>query len=253
MHSPLRLYGRSGELAVLDTLSARLRDGDGGALVLTALPGIGRTALLDRAVAAHRERATGPVLTVTAAPAEQRLPHSGLHALLCSAPGPLPLPPDQVLRDGIGPAALLALLRELGADRPLLVCVDDAHLWDAESRAALGFAARRLGAGSRVAVVLGAGDGAGFAGLPALRPGPLDDDAAAALLDRLTDAAGAADHLVDPVVRGELLREAAGNPRLLTGLAGRLTPDQLAGRSALPSPLPGGEDVLDAHAARLGG
>lgn len=253
VHSPLRLYGRSGELAILDTLSARLRNGDGGALALTALPGIGRTALLDGAVAAHRERAVGPVLTATAAPVEQRLPHSGLHALLCSAPGPLPLPPDQVLRDGIGPADLLTLLRELGADRPLMVCVDDAHLWDAESRAALGFAARRLGAGSRVAVVLGAGDGAGFAGLPALRLGPLDDDAAAALLDRLTGAAGAADHPVDPVVRGELLREAAGNPRLLTGLAGRLTPDQLAGRTALPSPLPGGEDVLDAHAARLGG
>ncbi|MEU8696800.1 LuxR family transcriptional regulator [Streptomyces sp. NPDC048680] len=253
VHSPLRLYGRSGELALLEKLSARLRDGDGGALVLTALPGIGRTALLDSAVAAHRERRTGPVLTATAAPAEQRLPHSGLHALLCSAPGPLPLPPDQVLRDGIGPAALLVLLRQLGQERPVLVCVDDAHLWDADSRAALGFAARRLGAGSRVAVLLGAGDGAGFAGLPALRLGPLDDDASAALLDRLTDATGAAYHRVDPVVRGELLREAAGNPRLLTGLAGRLTPDQLAGRTALPSPLPGAEDVLDAHAARLDG
>lgn len=249
VHSPLRLYGRSGELAILETLSARLGDGDGGALVLTALPGTGRTALLAGALAAHRERRTGPVLTATAAPAEQRLPHSGLHALLCSAPGPLPLPPDRVLRDGIGPAALLVLLRRLGAERPLLVCVDDAHLWDADSRAALGFAARRLGAGSRVAVVLGAGGGAEFAGLPALRLGPLDDDAAAALLDRLT---GTADR-VDPVVRAELLREAAGNPRLLTGLSGRLTPDQLAGRTALPSPLPGGEDVLEAHAACLEG
>ncbi|MFF1924385.1 LuxR C-terminal-related transcriptional regulator [Streptomyces sp. NPDC058221] len=255
VHSPLRLYGRSGELAVLDRLSDRLGGGDGGALVLTALPGTGRTALLDSAVAAHRERGTGPVLSATAAPAEQRLPHSGLHALLCSAPGPLPVPPDQVLRDGIGPADLLALLRELGADRPLLVCVDDAHRWDADSRGALVFAARRLGAGSRVAVLLGAGDGAAFAGLPALRLGPLDDAAAAALLDRLTDAtgtAGAADR-VDPVVRGELLRAAAGNPRLLTGLTGRLTPDQLAGRAVLPYPLPGGDDVLEAHAARLDG
>ena len=93
MHSPLRLYGRSGELAILDTLLVRLRNGDGGALVLTALPGVGRTALLDKAVAAHRERRTGPVLSATAAPAEQRLPYSGLHALLCSAPAPLPLPP----------------------------------------------------------------------------------------------------------------------------------------------------------------
>ncbi|MEU9201774.1 LuxR C-terminal-related transcriptional regulator [Streptomyces sp. NPDC048332] len=252
MHSPLRLYGRSGELAILKTLLVRLRNGDGGALVLTALPGVGRTALLDRAVAAHRERPAGPVLSATAAPAEQRLPYSGLHALLCSAPGPLPLPPDRVLRDGITPTELLALLRELGSERPLLVCVDDAHVWDPDSRAALVFAARRLGGGSRVAVVVGAGDETSFAGLPALRLGPLDDDAASALLDRITDAAGVADQ-VDPVVRGELLREAAGNPRLLAGLAARLTPGQLAGRTPPPSPLPGAEDVLDAYAARLDG
>ncbi|MFD8688909.1 LuxR C-terminal-related transcriptional regulator [Streptomyces sp. NPDC059651] len=248
VHSPLRLYGRSGELAILDTLLVRLRNGDGGALVLTALPGIGRTALLDKAVAAHRERLTGPVLTATATPAEQQLPYSGLHALLCSASG-LPLPPDAVLRDGITPAALLVLLRQLGSEQPLLVCVDDAHAWDPDSRAALAFAARRLGAGSRVAVVIGAGDETSFAGLPALRLGPLDDDAAAALLDRITDAADQ----VDPVVRAELLREAAGNPRLLAGLAARLTPDQLAGRTPPPYPLPGAEDVLDAHAARLDG
>ncbi|WP_406097888.1 AAA family ATPase [Streptomyces sp. NBC_01013] len=252
VHSPLRLYGRSGELAILDTLLMRLRDGDGSALVLTALPGVGRSALLDKTVEAHRERRTGPVLTATAAPAEQRLPYSGLHALLCSAPGPLPLPPDRVLRDGITPTELLALLRQLGAEKPLLVCVDDAHAWDPDSRAALVFAARRLGAGSRVAVVVGAGDETSFEGLPALRLGPLDDDAAAALLDRITDATGAADP-VDPVVRGELLRQAAGNPRLLAGLASRLTPDQLAGRTPSPYPLPGAEDVLDAHAARLDG
>ncbi|MEU1467727.1 LuxR family transcriptional regulator [Streptomyces sp. NPDC005761] len=252
VHSPLRLYGRSGELAILDTLLARLHRGDGGSLVLTALPGTGRTALLDSAVAAHRERRAGPVLSATAAPDEQRLPYSGLHALLCSAPGPLPLPPDRVLRDGITPTALLVLLRELGSARPLLVCVDDGHAWDPDSRAALVFAARRLGAGSRVAVVIGSGDETSFAGLPALRLGPLDDDAAAALLDRITDATGVGEQL-DPVVRGELLREAAGNPRLLAGLAARLTPGQLAGRTPPPWPLPGAEDVLDAHAARLDG
>ncbi|WLQ33282.1 AAA family ATPase [Streptomyces castrisilvae] len=250
VHSPPRLYGRGAELAVLDTLLTRLRQGDGGALVLTAPPGTGLTALLDRTAAAHRERHTGPVLWATAAPAEQWLPHSGLHALLCSAPGPLPLDPDRVLRDGLPPAALLALLRRLGAERPLLVCVDDAHAWDPGSRAALAFAARRLGPRSRVAAVIGAGDGAGFAGLPALRLGPLGDEAASALLDRLTEAAGT--DRADPVVRGELLREAAGNPRLLAGLTARLTPAQLAGRTPLPHPLPGGDDVLAAHAARLG-
>ncbi|WP_435886162.1 LuxR C-terminal-related transcriptional regulator [Streptomyces microflavus] len=316
MHSPPRLYGRSGELAILHGMLARLRQGDGGALVLTAPPGLGRTALLREAAAAHRLR--GPVLYANAAPAERALPHSGLHALLCSAPGPPgPCPPS-----GLTPDALLARLRELGRERPLLVCADDAHAWDPASRTALDFAARRLGAGSRVAVLIAADDGPTFTGLPALRLGPLDDDAAAALLDRLTgggegvsggaevsggagDLAGGAEGLargaglpsgaeglaggagvsggaeglargvgvsggaggpgrrphrlsggtdgLDPVVRAELLREAAGNPRLLAGLTGRLTPDQLAGRTPLPCPLPGAEGVLAAYAGRLDG
>ncbi|MEV4878394.1 helix-turn-helix transcriptional regulator [Streptomyces cyaneofuscatus] len=251
VHSPLRLYGRSGELAILDGLLARLRQGDGGALVLTAPPGLGRSALLREAAAAHRPR--GPVLYATASPASPDSPDSpderGLHALLGPAPGPRTS------------EALLARLRELGAERPLLVCADDAHAWDPASRTALGFAARGLGAGSRVAVLITADDGPAFAGLPALRLGPLDDDAAAALLDRLTGGGeGAGSHVqrppgvtegLDPVVRAELLREAAGNPRLLTGLTGRLTPDQLAGRAPLPCPLPGAEGVLAAYADRL--
>lgn len=244
MHSPLRLYGRSGELAVLEGMLARLRQGEGGALVLAAPPGLGRTALLREAAAAHRPR--GPVLYATAVPAERGLPHSGLHALLCSAPSP---PPGPRPPSGLTPDALLARLRELGEQAPLLVCADDAHAWDPASRAALGFAARRLGAGSRVAVLIAADDGPAFAGLPALRLGPLDEDASAALLDRIT---GGTEGL-DPVVRAELLREAAGNPRLLAGLAGRLTPDQLTGRTPLPCPLPGAESVLAAHADRLEG
>nr|WP_202461778.1 LuxR family transcriptional regulator [Streptomyces sp. SID8374] len=309
------MYGRSGELAILEGLLARLRQGDGGALVLAAPPGLGRTALLREAAAAHRPR--GPVLYATAAPAERALPHSGLHALLCSAPLTRPTP-----------ESLLARLRELGAARPLLVCADDAHAWDPASRTALGFAARRLGADSRVAVLITADDGPAFTGLPTLRLGPLDENASSALLDRLTGGgeggvrgagvsggvegpgrgggfaggraglvrgagvsggvegpgrgggfAGGTEGLargagmpdgvevpgrppqrlsgvtggLDPVVRAELLREAAGNPRLLTGLTARLTPDQLAGRTPLPCPLPGAEGVLAAHADRLDG
>ncbi|MFB8104028.1 LuxR C-terminal-related transcriptional regulator [Streptomyces sp. NPDC056007] len=324
VHSPLRLYGRSGELATLEGLLARLGQGDGGALVLSAPPGLGRTALLREAAAAHRPR--GPVLYATAAPAERALPHSGVHALLGSASLTRPTP-----------ESLLARLRELGAARPLLVCADDAHAWDPASRTALGSAARGLGTGSRVAILITADDGPAFAGLPTLRLGPLDEEASSALLERLMGGAegavgggeglgrgagfiggaegfaGGAEGLgrgvglsggaedftgevrgcgvagrlargagegfsggvwpsgiaevpgrrprrlssvtggLDPVVRAELLREAAGNPRLLTGLTARLTPDQLTGRTPLPCPLPGAEGVLAAHADRLDG
>ncbi|GAA3491733.1 helix-turn-helix transcriptional regulator [Streptomyces cremeus] len=249
VRTPLRLYGRGSELAALEALLGRLWTGRGGALVVAAPPGQGRTALLRQAVARHAARCPDAVLDVTAAPAEQRLPHSGLHALLCSAPGPLPLPPEQVLRSGSVPAVLPGLLRELARYRPLLVCVDDAHRWDGASRAALAFAARRLGADSGVAVLISTADETEFAGLPVLRPGPLDDDAASAVLDRFTRGA---DH-VEPAVRGELVREAAGNPSLLAGLLARLTPGQLAGRTPLSYPLPGAESVLQAHAALLDG
>ncbi|MFE3388038.1 helix-turn-helix transcriptional regulator [Streptomyces anulatus] len=306
VRSPLRLYGRDDELATLESLLARLWRGDGGALVLVAPPGLGRTALLRAAVDAHRDR--GPVLYATATPALRAVPCGALHALLGSAHtsvGPPPAAPPPV----IAPDALAGRLRELGAGRPLLVCADDAHTWDPASRTALAFAARGLGAGSRIAVLLSAADTTAFAGLPTLHLAPLDEGAASALLDRLTSgtasgadpgralgatfgaalgaepgstpgtalgaasgaalgsspgtalglspgaALGAASGTegVDPVVRAELLREAAGNPRLLAGLAGRLTPDQLAGRTPLPFPLPGGEAVLAAHAERLDG
>ncbi|MFH9472922.1 AAA family ATPase [Streptomyces anulatus] len=290
VRSPLRLYGRDDELATLEGLLARLWRGDGGAIVLVAPPGLGRTALLRAAVDAHRDR--GPVLYATATSATRAVPCGALHALLGSAHtsvGPSPAAPPPV----IAPDALAGRLRELGAGRPLLVCADDAHTWDPASRTALAFAARGLGAGSRIAVLLSAADGTAFAGLPTLHLAPLGEGAASALLDRLTsgtvsgadpgtaigapfgaalgsppgatlgsppgvavDAApGSAlgAEGVDPVVRAELLREAAGNPRLLAGLAGRLTPDQLAGRTPLPFPLPGGEAVLAAHAERLDG
>ncbi len=258
--------------------------------MLVAPPGLGRTALLRAAVDAHRDR--GPVLYATATPAMCAVPCGALHALLGSAHtsvGPSPTAPPPV----IAPDALAGRLRELGAGRPLLVCADDAHTWDPASRTALAFAARGLGAGSRIAVLLSAADGTAFAGLPTLHLAPLGEGAASALLDRLTSGTasgadpgtafgatpgaalgsppgaalgstpGAAPGAtpgaafgaegVDPVVRAELLREAAGNPRLLAGLACRLTPDQLAGRTPLPFPLPGGEAVLAAHAERLDG
>ncbi|MFC8625408.1 LuxR C-terminal-related transcriptional regulator [Streptomyces anulatus] len=286
VRSPLRLYGRDDELATLEGLLECLWRGDGGALVLVAPPGLGRTALLRAAVDAHRDR--GPVLYATGTPAMRAVPCGALHALLGSAHtsvGPSPAAPPPVM----APDALAGRLRELGAGRPLLVCADDVHTWDPASRTALAFAARGLGAGSRIAVLLSATDGTAFAGLPTLLLAPLDEGAASGLLDLLTSgtASGADSGTalgatpgaafgaalgsppgtalgavpgavlgaegVDPVVRAELLREAAGNPRLLAGLTGRLTPDQLAGRTPLPFPLPGGEAVLAAHAERLDG
>ncbi|WP_344361918.1 LuxR family transcriptional regulator [Streptomyces gobitricini] len=273
-----RLYGRAAELDAVAALSERPLSGRSGVLLVAGEPGLGRTALLDRAV---RDFAAGTVLHTRAAPAERHLALSGLHALLSSAaaldapafgavtPGVLaPGHPAARIPSGDGtapggtarsgtpatglpPTVLLDLLRRTGHRRPVLVCVDDAHLWDPLSRAALGFAARRVDSAPGVALLLSvAGHRAcapDFAGLPLLRLGPLTEHATGALLDDL--ALGAA----DPLVRAELLREAEGNPALLTALAGRLSPAQLSGHAPLPRPLADGPTLTRVVGGRLAG
>ncbi|MGW0908421.1 LuxR C-terminal-related transcriptional regulator [Streptomyces sp. NPDC002853] len=147
----------------------------------------------------------------------------------------------------VQPAAPPAL--PLPQEGPLLVCVDDAHTWPPAARTAFLSDLRRLPAERPVAVLLTVAEHHAMAGelygLATLRLGPLDDTAATALLDRLTRGSA------DPVVGAWLIREAAGNPRLLAAFAAALTPGQLAGRTPLPDPLPGGEDVLHDYAARV--
>ncbi|MFG3509328.1 AAA family ATPase [Streptomyces sp. NPDC047821] len=297
---PARLSGRDAELAAVAALSERVRSGRSGVLLVTGEPGLGRTALLDRAAAGF---GAGTVLHTRAAPAERHLAHSGLHALLGGAPDPAPpadqaavvrapaaasspvraaefpagpaaaaespadpavaaaspavppppvapldVPPADVLRTGLPPTGLLELLRRTGARGPLLVCVDDAHLWDPASRAALGFAARRADAVPSVGLLLSvaahrAAD-PDFTGLPVLRLAPLAEHAMAALLDDLTGAA-------DPLVREELLYAAEGNPALLTALVDRLSAAQLAGRAPLPRPLADGPVLTRVVGGRL--
>ncbi|ORT57179.1 hypothetical protein BKD26_24785 [Streptomyces sp. CB03238] len=243
-----RLFGRDAELDAVAALSGRLLSGRSGVLLLTGEPGLGRTALLDRAV---RDFGAGPVLHTRAAPAERHLPHSGVHALLSTAPLPAGTggPPAALLRTGLPPTGLLDLLRRTWTHRPLLVCVDDAHLWDPPSRAALGFAARRVDSVPAVGLLLsvaahraGAPD---FAGLPLLRLGPLTEHAAGALLNELTGGA------TDPLVREELLYEAEGNPALLTALVDRLSGPQLSGHAPLPRPLADGPALLRVVGGRL--
>ncbi|MGX1542531.1 LuxR C-terminal-related transcriptional regulator [Streptomyces adustus] len=229
---PPRLHGRSAELEAVEALLARLRADRGGALVLTGTPGLGRTALLAQV---RRTFDEGTVWHAGATRAESRIPYGGLHALLSSAAADAPLRALRVLGAGLEPAALLELLGERTSVRPLLVCVDDVHLWDGPSRAALGFVARRLDTARPIGLLLSAAargrpDGE-LAGLPLVRLGPLDPAAADALAEDL--AAGP----LDPAVRRVLVRETVGNPRLLTDALAGLGPRQLGGELPLPRPL----------------
>lgn len=263
---PLRIYGRSAELDAVAALSDRLRAGRGGALLLVAEPGLGRSALLARA--AHEFAAGAGPRPRETAPADCRGAYGGSHALLRAVAGRVDAVPLRLLPapggagqggagqgrgsgagPGPGPVDLPGLLGGLAAGGPLLVCADDVHRWDAESRAALGAAVRRTdpacGVGFLLSAVEHRADDPDFRGVPVVRLGPLEEGAATALLDALTGADA------DPSVRDELLYEAEGNPALLTALVARLTPDQLRGHRLLPRPLTDAAVLLGSVGDRL--
>ncbi|MFI6477031.1 LuxR C-terminal-related transcriptional regulator [Nonomuraea sp. NPDC050663] len=240
MSASSSLYGREREEEALRRLVEGAAAGSGGALLLTGGPGLGRTALLDQAVAmAGRAAPTaGPgflVLRGCGAGDESRLPYAGLHALLHALDGSPALygtpPPGLAL-----PVAVLELLDSL--ERPVLVCVDDVHLLDGPSRQTLFFLARRL-AGRPVAMVLTArGELGPVEGITALDLTPLDSSSSRALLADLVP--GMAED-----VGAALDRAAHGVPLALAELAGSLH------RHPPPEVIPRGGRLWRAHAERL--
>ncbi|NDZ71608.1 LuxR family transcriptional regulator, partial [Streptomyces sp. SID10362] len=121
VRTAVRIHGhgtqRRALRALLDGLPAH-----GGRLLLAGEPGLGRTTLLQWAARSFR---AGPVL------------HLG---------------PDPEATATAG--HLLDTLRAAADGAPLLVCVDDAHLWDAPARSALGRAAEHLDSAGRVGLLL---------------------------------------------------------------------------------------------------
>ncbi|MFF7990483.1 ATP-binding protein [Kitasatospora xanthocidica] len=241
------LYGREDEQAAVDGLLDAARAGRSGVLLLRGEAGIGKTALLDDAVARAGE--TFRVIRAAGVEYEAELPYAGLSLLL--APGldrldALPGPQRRALEaafglaDG-GPAggegvsagrpadrllvglATLALLAELASEQPLLCVLDDAQWLDRASLDAVLLAARRLQA-EGVALLLASrtggpsvGGSAGVPperglGLPELEVTALTRADAARLLARRTGPE------LPAAVRDRLLAEAAGNPLALTEL-----------------------------------
>ncbi|MGC9377317.1 LuxR C-terminal-related transcriptional regulator [Streptomyces sp. MH13] len=204
VRTAVRIHGRSTQRQAVRTLLEGLRT-HSGHLVVAGEPGLGRTTLLDWAARSFR---AGPVLRLGPGP------EGGARAFA---------------------AELLDTLRVAAGEAPVLVCVDDAHLWDAPARNALGRAVEHLRTVGRVGLLLSvAGHRAvdpEYAHLPVVRLHPLAPPEADALLDDVTDGAA------DPGVREELLVEAEGNPALLLALVRRLSPAELRGHRPLPRPL----------------
>jgi hypothetical protein len=259
------LTDRRAECGVLDGLVEAVCAGASRVLVVHGEPGVGKTALLEYLA----DRAAGyRVLRVSGVQWEMELAFAGLHQLcvpLLDRLEVLPGPQREALRTAFGmsegPApdrflvglAVLGLLAEAAAERPMVCLVDDAQWLDRASAQVLAFVARRLGAES-VGLVFSArvADGE-LAELPELEVKGLPERDARALLDAALTGP------IDARVREQIVAETQGNPLALLELPRAAAPAHLAGGFGLPDALAGRiedsfrqrVDALPAQARRL--
>ncbi len=135
------LVGRDAEVARALLVLDRARSGTASTLLVAGDAGIGKTALLNRLMAAATEadavvlRGAGLPLTSLASPFRTL---RGLLQHLPTTTEPPPEPPAEAeggsrLRGGPDPVEFDAWLDDLAADRPVLLAVDDVHWVDTES------------------------------------------------------------------------------------------------------------------------
>jgi DNA-binding CsgD family transcriptional regulator len=199
-----------------DDLFGGLRSVAGQAVLVRGAEGLGKSALLSELRGASGVRLLG----VRGMRAERALPFGALHRLFGAA-----------VSGGEEARRRLSELPE-----PTICWVDDAQWVDAESLAALGFAARRL-AGSTVGMVLASRSGSDE--FECVELAPLTDEAADLLLR---------DRGVPAGVRPQLVELGGGNPADLVALAAQLTPAQAAGREPVSPVL---RERVAGYAARL--
>lgn len=241
------LLGRRAECAAIARLLDAVRNGLGEAMVLTGEPGAGKTHLLDFASEAAGEVT---VIRLAGVESETRLAYRALRRLLLPLSAgfaSLPRRQRQALEAALGldgtassdrflvGLATLTLLSASAQDTPLVCLIDDAHRLDRESVEALAFAARRLHADS-LGMIFAACESPwsrrSLGSLPELPLTGLAAGPARALLE--LGVPGRLDQgVADRIVAGT-----GGNPLALVEMAGRLSPEQLAGVARLPDPLP---------------
>ncbi|MBV8528425.1 MAG: AAA family ATPase [Candidatus Dormibacteraeota bacterium] len=234
---------------------------DGGALVLIGDAGVGKSELLNHANRVA-QGAGALIVRTRGIQYEVDISFAALNQVLLPLLGELPaLPPGH--RDALNVAlglgrgrvpnrlvianALLALLKQASATRPLLLIADDLPWLDRASAAALSFAARRL-SGMPVAF-LGAlryDEETSFdrTGLPELEISPLNDTAARTLVD-------AAFPTLSAPVRTRILGDAQGNPLALLELPAALSHPQRTAEQHLPVALPLSRRLQTVFATRI--
>jgi DNA-binding CsgD family transcriptional regulator len=195
-------------------------------LVVQGEAGIGKTALVDFLVDAASDCR---VLRAAGVESEMELPFAGVHQLcsrLLDGLDRLPAPQAEALGTAFGlragkppdrfliGLAVLTLLSEHAADRPVVCLIDDAQWLDQASAQNLTFVARRLAA-EPVVMVFAARTGEAdqaWVGLPQLTVHGLSETDAADLLESVVTTP------LDKRVRDRILAETRGNPLALLEL-----------------------------------
>ena len=251
------LRGRRDECVVLDRLLDGARGGRSSALVLEGEAGVGKTALLDYAIASATDLR---VLRAVGVESETEIAFAALHQLcapVLDRLDRLPVPQrDAVLttfglRAGAVPdrflvgLAVLSLLSEVADERPLVCVVDDAQWLDRASAQCVAFVARRLLAESVVMLFAARVRGDLLTGLPGLVVGGLRGADARSLLVSVIPGR------LDEGVADELLAETRGNPLALLELPRGLSAAQLAGGFGLPGALSLSGRIEESFVSRL--
>lgn len=252
------MLDREAERSAIDDVLGSVRDGFSATLVIRGCIGFGKTSLLGYAAdAASDMRICG----VTGIESETGLEFAALHQLLIpflSGIGDLPGPQRLALQVAFGMAegppadlflvglAALTLLARTAEEQPVLCLIDDGQWLDTESARALAFVARRLYADS-VGVVIAVTEPAAdaFEQLPALRLVGLPPAEARQLLQSVATSP------VDDRVVNRILAHTERNPLALIEIGTDYSAAELAGRAALPEPLPVGRRLADRVAHRV--
>ena len=262
------LVGRDPELATIDRFLRSVGEGY-QAVVFRGGAGYGKSALLEETVA--RARAAGfRALTARPAETEAELPFGVLAELLepvgmseLDLPAPQARALDVALRrvdpdearpvDPLGLSlAVVAALRELAKEEPLLVALDDLQWCDPPSLRTLEFALRRVESEQiGLAAGLRSGDGpeiqvpAANGHLTAVEVGPLDAEAFEAVVRR-------GNRLPRPVLR-QLYVACDGNPLFGKEVAALLAEHGLPDDPAALIPVPpSASDAIGRRVAKLG-
>src|SRR5258708_35073678 len=148
--------GRARERQVLDRLLDRVRGGESAALVIGGEAGIGKTALMRYCA---RQASGCRLVQIAGVESEMELPFAALHQLcgpMLGGLAALPEPQERALRVAFGLAtgtapdrfvvglAVLSLLAENAAPRPLGCLADDAQWLDVAPSQVPGFVRRGL-------------------------------------------------------------------------------------------------------------